>query len=203
MSDEVFPSSAVLHVTRFTGAAWQRIDSTMRETMRTFVTQAGLTGAWFGRRTTEAGEERALVSVWATPQEESKGLRLAAFLDLPDDPPDLEATVLPVAFDMRAPRRAAPAVLRLYDGLTRPGQLDAYVEEAMAASRQDSMRPDGPLAVCTALDRPDRFLTASIWSDWASLEACTGGDIRRPLVSRNVARLAGGGPSHYEIIASG
>ena len=50
-----------------------------------------------------------------------------------------------------------------------------------------------------ALDPPDHFLTASVWPDWASLEACTGGDIRRPFLSRNQARLAEGGPTHYEI----
>jgi hypothetical protein len=109
--------------------------------------------------------------------------------------------VLPLAFDIRAERAGSPSILRIYSGQTLPGQLDAYVEEAMKATRADAAAPVGPIAVCMGIDRADRFVTASVWSDWSSIEASTGGDIERPLLSRNQARLAAGGPTHFEIIA--
>jgi hypothetical protein len=198
VSEGVIQSGGVLRVMRFGVArSSQSLDPAMRDAMRSLIAAPGLIGAWFGRRTTETGEERALVSVWRS-ADEAAGASIAG-LELGES----AEVVLPIAFDIRIPRAVRPAILRLYDGSTLPGQLDAYVEDAEAATRLDVVRPGGPLLVCMALDRPDRFVTASVWSDWASLETYTGGDIDQPLVSRNRARLAGGGPSHYEIVASG
>lgn len=203
MSEGAIQSGGVLRVTRLgVAGSGQPIDTAVREAMRTLLSEPGLTGAWFGRRTTETGEERALASMWRADDDGAArrwtaGLGVAADLDV------REQIELPVVFDVRVPHPEPEAILRIYDGLTIPGQLDAYVARARAATLLDAVRPGGPLAVCMALDRPDRFVTASVWPDWASLEAYTGGDISRPLVSRDTALLAGGGPSHYEIIAPG
>jgi hypothetical protein len=169
----------------------------------TLLGQPGLNGAWFGRRLTEDGEERALVSAWRSAEEESASSRLPEILALDEPIEVFDRIVLPVAFQIHAVREAPAAILRVYHGRTRPGELDAYVMEALAGSRSEVASTVGPLSVCMALDRPDRFVTASVWPDWATLEACTGGDILQPLASRSRDRLAGGGPTHYEIVVPG
>jgi hypothetical protein len=204
VSEAVVHSHSVLRVTRFASAApADRIDAVLRDAMPAFLAQPGLSAAWFGRRTTAAGVERALVSVWRTVVAETAGLRSLEELQREADIGAPERIALPVAFDIRVERPAPAAILRIYDGLTFPGKLDTYVADARAATERDAVRPGGPLAVCMAIDRPDRFVTASVWSDWASLQEYTAGDISRPLVSRDTALLAGGSPTHYEIIASG
>jgi heme-degrading monooxygenase HmoA len=189
-------------VTRFGSATHgHRIDAALRETMPAFLSQPGLAGAWFGRRTTRDAEERALVSVWQSSEAEAASLRLPeGMVELEDDIDIPERIVLPVAFDIRGSGSATPTILRIYDGRTRPGELEAYVDEARAGSRREAQRPGAPIAVCLAFERPDRFVTVSVWSDWSSLEAATGGDIRRPLASHDAARLSEGEPSHYEIM---
>jgi hypothetical protein len=174
----------------------------LREALPAFLAQPALVSAWLGRRITRDGEERALVSIWSPAASEPDVLRIPEML-----PPTLhiespDRIVLPVAFDLRFPRAASPRILRIFEGLTQPGQLDVYVEEARRGSRFDGERADGPHAICMSLDRPDRFVTASLWTDWACIEACTGGDIDRPLTTRDRSRLAGGGPTHYEVFAS-
>jgi len=91
-------------------------------------------------------------------------------------------------------------ILRVYRGWTRPGELEAYLAEAAAGTRLDGERPDGPGAFICASDGEARFVTVSVWPDWSAIEACTGGDIGRPLSTRNAARIEQGAPTHYELV---
>jgi hypothetical protein len=203
VADTLVGVDTVMRVSRFPPRRnWEGVDQALREALPVFVMQPGLADAWIGRRTTNGGEERVIDTVWSPASAEPTGLRIPEMLPagLGVETPD--RSVMPVAFDLRFPRAAAPTILRLYEGRTLPGQLDLYVAEARRGSAIDGDRPDGPHAICMSLAPPDRFVTASLWTDWASIAACTGGDIRDPLATRNRERLAGGGPSHYEIVTS-
>jgi hypothetical protein len=67
----------------------------------------------------------------------------------------------------------------------------------------DGQRPDGPGGLVCGIHGEDGFVTLSVWPDWSCIEACTGGDVRHPLTTRNAARLADGGPTHDEIVPAG
>jgi len=191
----------VMRVARFRSRPnWEGVDPALRKALPVFLAQPGIVDAWIGRRITDGGEERVIVSVWGPASSEPEGLRIPEMLPEGSGVEMPDRTVLPVAFDLRFPRASAPVILRIYEGWTMPGQLELYVEEAHLGSGLDGARPDGPNAICMSLDPPDGFVTVSLWSDWACIEACTGGDIRQPLATRNRDRLAGGGPTHYEIV---
>jgi hypothetical protein len=80
--------------------------------------------------------------------------------------------------------------------------LDRYFEQARSGAIADGTDPLGPLCVIGGAAGPEQFLTLSTWSFWTSIEACTGGDIRRPLVTRNASLIVEGGPVHYEILSA-
>lgn len=203
MTADAGREARVLRLTRFRPREpWAGIDRALRATgIRSFGAQRGLVDAWFARRGPEFEHEHVIASVWESAAAERAGSVLP--VDLPESDVILDEParrVLRLVLDVRFPRAEPPAILRIYDGRTRPGQLDAYVGEAGRGVLLDGQAASGPAAVCMSVDPPDRFVTASLWTGWASIEACTGGDIRRPLATRNHARLAGGGPVHYEVI---
>jgi hypothetical protein len=195
--------SAVLRVTRFRPREpWADIGRALRTRgIPAFLAQPGLVDAWFGRRGPEFEDEHVIAAVWGSAAAERAAVRLRDVLAGPDVAVDDGGSIaLPVVLDLRFPRPGPVAILRLYDGRTHPGQLDAYVREAAQGAQQDGQSPAGPAAVCMSVDPPDHFVTVSLWTGWSSIEACTGGDVRRPLATRNRDRLAAGGPTHYEVI---
>jgi hypothetical protein len=155
-----------------------------------------------GAASPTGGEERVIVTIWSSGSAEPASLRIPEMLNVGMEGETQERSVLAVAFYLRFPRAAAPTILRIYEGKTLPGQLDAYVAVSRRGSDIDAASPDGPHAICMALDPPDRFIAASLWTDWAAIEASTGGDIQKALTTRTHDLLAGGGPSHYEIVSS-
>ena len=163
MAEVESPSDAVLRVTRFGGGMSRHpVDAAAREALPRLLAEAGNVGAWFGRRLTENGEERAIVTIWRSAADEAASRRLLDIIG-----PDAIATgmvdqpvvreVLPVSFHLRVQRTVAPGVLRIYDGRVVASRLDAYVALARSASIADAERAQGPMTVCMALDRPDRL----------------------------------------------
>lgn len=195
-------SSAVLRVSRFRRSAlWSEIDVTLREAMPTYRAQPGLLDAWLGRHGPEVDDERVIVSIWQSAAAERDSLRLPEMLSEITEAIELPSrVVLPVAFHVRFERSDPPSILRIYEGTTHESQLDAYVDDARYGSLVDGESEDGPIAVCIAVDPPVSFITASIWTDWRCIEASTGGDVHRPLQTRNADRLASGSPTHYEFV---
>jgi hypothetical protein len=194
----------ILQVVRFRyRSRWSRTDTALREAMPTFQLQAGLIAAWMGRQGPDFDDERAIASVWTSAATERTSLQLAELLG-PTSAADVDTPVrvtMPTSFHEDFPRATPATILRIYEGRTRRGELDAYVAEARDGVLLDGENPDGPVSVTMSIDAPDRFVTVSTWTDWRCIERCTGGDRDRPLVTRNAARLVGGGPRHYELFA--
>lgn len=161
---------------------------------------AGLRGAWAGRRGIQPAAERVLATAWDA---EADGRPAADLLCRLVGVGASDARIAaPIVLCERFARPSPARVLRIYEGITRAGELDAYLEEARAGILVDGASPDGPHSVCMGVVGSDRFVTVSTWTDWECLARCTGGDIQRPLATRNAARLIGGGPTHLELLAA-
>ena len=81
-----------------------------------------------------------------------------------------------------------------------PGELAAYIEEARAGTLADVEAQRGPAALYLAADPPDRFLTLSLWPDWSAIERATGGDVHRPMSTKDSARIVDMDIVHYEVV---
>jgi hypothetical protein len=164
----------------------------------------GNLGVWLGRRSVSSLGERVLVSVWSSRQAHDRALAIARDVLLGQPPvasiAGQKTDVLPVEIEASFPRDRPMTILRVFRGRTYPGQRATYLTEAAAGVLIDGERPDGPGALICGLDGDDGFVTVSLWPDWAAIEACTGGDMRRPLLTRNAARIEHGAPTHYELV---
>jgi hypothetical protein len=96
---------------------------------------------------------------------------------------------------------AEPSVLlRVFRGQVKPGELDAYIAETEAGTLADAAAGRGPGVLYLAADPPDRFVTISLWPSWQKIAEATGGDIRRPTMTKDSSRLIGLDVSHYEVL---
>lgn len=156
-----------------------------------------------GRRGTDPDATRVVVSIW----EGEDDLPPTATAVDPDraieahrDHDGLEVEVLPLIVDFRVPEPAEPTVLRTFHGCVRPGELEAYAREAESGAVADVAAGHGPVAFFLAASAPDRFVTVSAWTDWRSIEAATGGDIRNPFATKFSSRLLEWTVDHYELV---
>ena len=167
--------------------------------------QAGLLDLIAGRHGPDERGPRVVVSVWdadavvALPPWTDQALIDPGGVAETPAPP---AEVMPVRARFRADRTDPARVLRIFRGRVRPGELEAYVDEAASGTRADAAAGHGPLALYLAADdaAPDTFITASAWADWSAIETATGGDIRRPVATRHPERLIEADVLHYEVI---
>ena len=93
-----------------------------------------------------------------------------------------------------------PGIVRLFEGQVRPGELDAYVDDARAGTLLDAAAGSGPMALYLARRTADAFVTLSVWPDWSTLQDATGGDVERPIATRHAHRLVAWHAEHYESI---
>jgi hypothetical protein len=197
----------VMRVTMFRPAdMWHELDRRLRELLPVFAGQSGLLEAWVGRGGTGSSDERLVVSIWASARAQETALTVPDFLELESRTDsaivDRRTEVFAVQIRERFTRERPMQILRIFRGQTRPGEMDAYLAEARQGVVVDGRRPQGPGAVVCAVDGQDGFVTASLWADWPAIEAATGGDVHHPLATRNAARLVGGAPAHFELIAA-
>jgi hypothetical protein len=169
---------------------------------------AGLVDVRVGRHGPEDLGGRIVVSVWANHESMVAGVgesmtqpifhpeRLAETTDR-----ILEVHRLEVAF--RFDLATAPTILRVFRGRVRPGELELYVEDARAGTLADAAADRGPNALYLAAIPPDRFLTVSLWPSWTAVEAATGGDVHRPIVTRDPRRIVEMDVAHYEVVPDG
>ena len=194
----------VCRLRRASDSAWPpTVDERLRDgALEELLAVPGFRAGWVGRNDPTAGNERVIATVWddADPPPfgdfvgQLPGLDRAALQSM-------EQRIARVTIDVSFIREAPPTILRVYLGRTFPDNLELYFKESRNGVIADGADPMGPLVVVSGAEARDEFLTISTWSSWSCIETCTGGDIRRPLVTRNAARIAAGGPVHYEILA--
>jgi hypothetical protein len=181
-------------------------DAILRETMiPDLLRLQGIVDVHVGRHGPDSIGDRIVASVW-----ESEPAMLAAMgSDVESSrfhPEHLQETtdrsveVHALAIAVRSERDQQGHVMRLVHGRVREGELDAYVEAARAGTLRDAATQQGPLALYLAALPPDRFVTLSIWTDWASIEASTGAGTRAPGATRHAERIAEVDVAHYEVV---
>jgi hypothetical protein len=183
---------------------WHEIDRSLRACEPAYVAQAGTVMTRLGRRGSGPTEERVLASVWTSRRAHDQATDMIELMSASGAGPMSLAwdriDQLPVRIHEVFERDRPMTILRVFHGRTHPGELEVYLEEARAGTMLDGASPDGPGALICASDDDATFVTVSLWPDWSAIEACTGGDIQRPLATRNATRIAQGAPTHYEII---
>ena len=194
-----------LRVATFTAPeTWHVLDQTLRASVPAYAAQAGNVSTWLGRSGPGPTQERVLASVWSSRRAHDEATDIVELVAAHGGLNVISGRidVLPVRLHEVFERDRPMTILRVFRGRTHPGQLDVYLEEARAGARIDGTRPDGPGTVVCGSDGQAAFVTVSLWPDWSAIEACTGGNIQRPLTTRNAARIAEGAPTHFEIVPS-
>lgn len=181
-------------------------DAILRETMiPDLLRLPGVVDVHVGRHGPDSIGDRIVASIW-----ESEAAMLAAMgADVESSrfhPEHLRETtdrtleVHPLAIAVRAERSERGHVMRLVRGRVRPGELAAYVDDAREGTLRDAATQQGPLALYLAPLSPDRFVTLSIWTEWASIETSTGAGTRAPGTTRHAERIAELDVAHYEVV---
>lgn len=178
-------------------------DSALRAAMPALRTSPGLLDVAVGRHGPDELGPRIIASVWVSRDAMDTAVRSqpgSVALTAPLDGLDVSVDALALAVTFRAKRPRTPRVVRAFAGQVRPGTLAAYVDAARAGTLVDDAAGRGPCALylATLSADPDRFVTISTWSDWAAIEAATGGDIRRPIATRHPERLVAWEATHFE-----
>lgn len=178
-------------------------DGILRDALPALRASAGLLDVAAGRHGPDELGPRIVASVWAATEAMDAAVRSqpgSAALTAPPDAMDVtvESLALDVAF--RAEPARTPRVVRAFAGQVRSGTLAAYIDAARAGTLVDDAAGRGPCALYLAglPSDPDGFVTISTWSDWAAIEAATGGDIRRPVATRHPERLVAWEATHFE-----
>jgi hypothetical protein len=165
----------------------------------------GLLAAHAGRRDLDTGADRIVATVW-----ESRAAMIASvgasLEQSPFYPDRLAQTVdraldtLDIRIELPFSTTEPPALLRLFRGQVRPGELEDYVSEVRTGTLADADAGRGPTALYLATDPPDGFVTVSLWSSWEAIALATGGDIERPTITKDSRRLVGIDVAHYETV---
>jgi hypothetical protein len=159
-----------------------------------------------GRRGLGGEEVRIIASVWAggrAPDSPEEQLIARVSRDERPLPERARTEALPLEVAAQFERPEPARILRVFRGHVTAGEMDAYLEEARTGMLADAAANPGLGAFYLGTRRPDDFVTVSAWSSWSAIELSTGGDIRRPFVTRNSARLASYDVAHFEIVAEG
>lgn len=194
----------MLRIVQFRPPRVEVDDAIRRELAPALRAAAGLTHVIAGRHGPDALGPRILVSVWSAGAASGTPDHTPAF----DDPgaslgaADVRSERLVVRVEVRDERQRPARLLRVFRGQVRAGEVDDYVAEVEAGTREDVAAGRGPVALFlgTETSSPDRFVTVSTWPDWATVEAATGGDVRRPIATRHVERLVAWDVTHFEVI---
>jgi hypothetical protein len=114
-----------------------------------------------------------------------------------------QVDVLPIEVQARFARPEEARILRVFRGHVAATEMDAYLVEARTGMLADASINSGLSACYVGTRRPNDFVTVSAWTSWSAIEQATGGDVRRPFVTRNSARLVSHDVVHFEIIGEG
>ena len=166
----------------------------------------GLVDVCLGRRGPDELGPRLNMTVWTSREAMVAGV--GDDFDPPifhpehlDETTDRVLEILPLAISMPFDGVGTPRILRTLRGQARPGEREAYIEEARNGTIADIDGGGGPLALHLAIGPgDDDFLTVSVWESWSALETATGGDIRQPVATRHPERIERWEASHFEVI---
>ena len=184
------------------------LDAALRdEILPGFLAAPGLLDAYVARNGSGVAGERVIASIWESRDAMTAELGEASVIgrfhpELVEDLSSSRLDILPLAFEVRNEREAPAIILRVYRGEVRPGELEAYIGEVQSGTLADAIANDGLVALYLGTEPPARFITVSAWTDWDAIARATGGNIRQPMATRNVARIAHGSAAHYEILPS-
>ncbi len=94
----------------------------------------------------------------------------------------------------------SPLILRCFEGRTRAGERDEFIQEERLATQAKVRAGSGPLTLYVGVGGDDdSFLRLSTWASWTDVEAATGGRIEDPIWSLHPERVLSWELSHYEI----
>ncbi len=125
------------------------------------VRQPGVVAVHVGRHGPDAIGERLVASIWESQEAmlEVMGPDVEQSRFHPEhlsDTTDRSILVHRLAVAVRTDRADPERVIRVVRGRVRPGELDAYVEDARAGTLRDAASQQGPLALYLAPLAPDR-----------------------------------------------
>jgi hypothetical protein len=165
----------------------------------------GLVDAFVGRHGPGEDQERVIASVWRSRRAMAGDLQASSLLApfQPDQAPEIVASrldVLPVSVAIRPERDEPPAIVRVYRGEVREGELDAYLQDVRTGALADAETNEGLVALYLGAQAPARFITVSAWTGWSAIERATGGNVRHPIATRHAHRLLAGEVDHYEML---
>jgi hypothetical protein len=181
-------------------------DASLRRTLTGSLGSArGLSALVVGRRGPDHAGQRVMVSVWdgRRAMDAAVGRTTAvelAGIDLPEETDSLAVDVLPLVLALEFERVADAHILRVFRGVVREGEFDAYIHDLRHGTLADVAATHGPHALYVGTGRSSKFVTVSIWAEWEQVEAATGGDIRNPVATQHAHRLASWTASHFEIL---
>lgn len=161
----------------------------------------------FAARRGLAGDElRVIATVWEAGRPVPESPEILPIGAASRDVRPLERAqvdVLPIEVQARFSRPEEARILRVFRGHVAAGEMDAYLVEARTGMLADASINSGLRAFYLGTRRPDDFVTVSAWTSWSAIEQATGGDVRRPFVTRNSARLVSHDVAHFEIVGEG
>jgi heme-degrading monooxygenase HmoA len=165
----------------------------------------GLIDVHVGRHGSEQLGDRVVATIWTDRAAMNAGMgpslaESTFHTDRLSETTDRQFEAHELDLMLRFPGGPPSTLLRLFRGQVKPGELEAYIEEARAGTLADVEAERGPAALYLAADPPDRFLTVSLWPDWAAIERATGGDVRRPMATKDSARIVDMDIVHYEVV---
>jgi hypothetical protein len=142
----------------------------------------GVASVWAGRQGPDELGPRVVVSLWTT----LEAMRAAMGYDLASlrfHPDYLEETT---------ERSLEVHTIELW----------SYVRFVRSGVEVDLRAGHGPRALILAGAGQGRFVTASVWSDWDTLEVATGASVERPSHTKPTEQVTSFEVEHYEILPS-
>jgi len=200
------PDGSVIRLFRFRPAHGE-FDRILRTEMLPDLRKLpGLVDVHVGRHGSSELGDRVVASVWQDGDAMARAMGGGSLSTSTFHPEHLGETtdqlleVHALAYAVSFAQPSAATVLRLFRGRVRPGELERYIEESLAGTIADADAGRGPNAIYLAPTGTDRFVTLSLWQSWDAIETATGGDVHRPIVTKDPRRIVEMDVVHYEVI---
>lgn len=195
----------ILRVVRFRVPRAESDAYLRSETIPHLRTLPGLLDVHVGRREEAEGDNRIVATVWsdraAMVDAVGESVQIApAFAERTGVTTIEGFEALDLRIELPFATYESSSLLRVFRGEVRSGELEDYIIETRAGTLADAEAGRGPAVLYLAADLPDRFVTVSLWPSWQAIADATGGDIRRPTMTKDSRRLVGMDVTHYEVV---